>query len=363
MLYKQFSTITNGLDIDFVEEFDFWLATLPRNKEDNITVSSVASRFGVPFSLAKYILEFSCDEKIMDKHYLIKCSDEDCEMALESIEISQLPKFLSEPVVFCNNCFEDRTITPDNIFIVYRRITKPDIPEEELNLEILKRLSIKGSPENFNAADSLSKNKKMLYESYYSPDESAYKKLESMFFDLDRKDFGSTTEKGASFEALALYLFRLIDGVKGTNKIKTFTNQFDCTISYPYTHCFPTILNFLTPYFIVECKNEEKGAPSNTYFHKLSSIMTTNEAQVGMIFSRNPASDEDIAISHQQYLLSKNTSNPKFLIDISDQDLNMVIKQRINLLEYLDFKLLKLTTNSKNASFEIFTSSDGKRID
>lgn len=33
MFYKQFLEITDVLNADFVENFDYWLATLPRNRQ------------------------------------------------------------------------------------------------------------------------------------------------------------------------------------------------------------------------------------------------------------------------------------------------------------------------------------------
>ena len=37
MFYKQFSKISNSLNNDFIKKFDFWLATLPRHRQKNIT--------------------------------------------------------------------------------------------------------------------------------------------------------------------------------------------------------------------------------------------------------------------------------------------------------------------------------------
>lgn len=46
MFYKQFSTIIDILNPDFVENFDYWLATLPRQSKRNITASAVSARLG-----------------------------------------------------------------------------------------------------------------------------------------------------------------------------------------------------------------------------------------------------------------------------------------------------------------------------
>ena len=122
MFYKQFSTIIDILNPEFVENFDYWLATLPRRNQKNITevvsifVSSISSsaltfikyaglsslkisslspliemnfstniprrnqknitasvvsaRLEVKYSLAESILKFAEKQKILEKYYL-----------------------------------------------------------------------------------------------------------------------------------------------------------------------------------------------------------------------------------------------------------------------------------------------------
>ena len=121
-------------------------------------------------------------------------------------------------------------------------------------------------------------------------------------------------------------------------------------------------MKYMTPYFIVECKNEldstGKGkTPSNTYFHKLSDIMTSNSAQLGIILSRGSAGQEDFRIAYNNYLLCKNSNYQKIMISISDEDLVMIIDKRINLLEYLAYKVDVLTMDARNATFEMFENN------
>ena len=47
MFYKQFLKIMNVLNPEFVENFDFWLATLPKNNQKNITASVVSAMLEV----------------------------------------------------------------------------------------------------------------------------------------------------------------------------------------------------------------------------------------------------------------------------------------------------------------------------
>lgn len=360
MFYKQFLKITDVLDEKFVNEFDFWLTTLPDNESRTISVSTVASRFCVKYSVADALIKFSEKEKILQKRYMIICGNEDCSFFYKDCEENELTEILGEKV-HCHNCDQDFEVTAENVFIVYARKKMPNIPERIIEEEIRKRIGVSETEdyENFSYADSLAKNISEIYNLYYNPDESAYIELKKMKNSLDGP-FETTKQKGDALERLVLYLFCLIKNVNGTNKIQTFTNQFDCTVRFPQTSpVFPTVLKLLTPYFIIECKNEvdkqgDGKTPSNTYFHKLSDIMTSTTAQVGIVVSRGAASKEDLEVSYQNYLLHKNSNQQKVLISLSDEDLSIIIDKKINLLEYLGYKVDMLTMNAKNASYEMF---------
>lgn len=361
MFYKQFSKIIDSINPEFVEDFDYWLATIPDSKQDNISASLISSRFNVPYSLADIILKFCYKEGILEQYYLIQCPNEDCNMPLEKVTLNELAEVLMNPV-FCTNCFKEYSISPNNILTVYKRKVKPDISEDQINIEILKRLNFSDNV-NFNKADSLEQNKIVLYSAFYNPDESAYKKFNEMRKALDF-DYGSnTTAKGNALEALALELYKEIKFVTGTNEIRTYTNQFDCTIKVSFKTIYPTIFDLLTPYFIIECKNEPDDTPSNTYFNKLLSIMETNEAKVGIVFSRRPAARESKGIAYQHYLINKRLPKCIYMISMCDDDLKMLIDCRVNILEYMDFKMLEMTTNCKNAKFEMFRLTNGEKIE
>lgn len=144
-----------------------------------------------------------------------------------------------------------------------------------------------------------------------------------------------------------------------TNKVRTYTNQFDCTVCFgEYSSSFPSIMKYMSPYFIIECKNEttSKGrgkTPSNTYFHKLSGIMDSNNAKIGIIVSRGEPSKEDMIIAHDEFLLHKNTNCQKFLLSFSEIDLEELIDKKKNLLRYMNYKMNKLTMNANNASYDL----------
>ena len=361
MFYRQFLKITDVIDENFVTDFDFWLTTLPEQEARTISVSAVASRFEVKYSLADTIMEFAVKEGILKKRYVVLCNNESCEFFYGEFDAEEIIEILGT-VGYCHNCGNEFLISYENSVIVYSREKNPNVPEAAIQQEIAKRIGLRESERNFSWADSLEKRPKEIFELYYHPAESAYKKLAQLKLELNGP-FATKKEKGDALERLSLFLFNQIKNISGTSKIRTFTNQFDCTMRFPQSSIvFPTIMKYMTPYFIVECKNEldstGKGkTPSNTYFHKLSDIMTSNSAQLGIILSRGSAGQEDFRIAYNNYLLCKNSNYQKIMISISDEDLVMIIDKRINLLEYLAYKVDVLTMDARNATFEMFENN------
>ncbi len=352
MFYRQFSRITDALNSEFVEVFDYWLATLPNNKVKNITASLVSAKFEISYSQAEKILRFAESEGIMREYYLIICPNEDCEAIIDMVELQDLASVLMNPI-YCHACDNEYNISPDNIYTAYERVKKPDLSEDEINKKISLKLGLKNNISNFTKADSLGCKVKNMFKVFYNPNESAYKEMKRMKEALDGP-FPNSKAKGDALEKLSLLLFKEIKFITGTNELKTRTNQFDCTLRFPFSsELFPTVLKYMTPYFVIECKNEEDG-PSNTYFHKISNILAGNSAVMGIVISRKPAGDPALMVAREAYLLNEGTSKSRYLISFSDEDLKALIDERKNLLEYVDWKIQNLTTNSKNSKFELF---------
>lgn len=340
------------MNSEFVESFDYWLATLPNNKVKNITISLVSAKFEISYTQAEKMLKFAESEGIMREYYLIVCPNEDCEAVIDMVELQDLASILMNPI-YCHACDKEYNVSPDNIYTAYERIKKPDLSEDEINKRISLKLGLKNEISNFTKADSLGCDIKNMFKVFYNPNESAYQEMIKMKENLDGP-FPNSKAKGDALEKLSLFLFKQIKLISGTNEIKTRTNQFDCTLRFPFTsESYPTVLKFMTPYFVIECKNEEDG-PSNTYFHKISNILAGNSAVLGIVISRKPAGDPALMVAREAYLLNEGTIKSRYLISLSDDDLKVLIDERKNLLEYIDWKIQNLTTNSKNSKFELF---------
>ncbi len=346
MFYKQFLEITDVLNADFVENFDYWLATLPSNRQKNITVSMVAAKFDVKYSLAELILKYAEQQRILEHYYLVKCPE--CDDTLLIITENSVAEILST-TFFCSECEKDERITTDDIYIAYKVIQQPDVTEEQLYQAIEQKLIKDGHiTENFINADSLSNNVEALYKEFYNPSESAYNNLKALGKKLDLDYEKDTTAKGRSLETLICELFNEIKGVSCTRDIRTETNQFDCTAFCSIRTTKLSIFDYLSPYFIIECKNEPDDKPNNNYCNKLLSIMETTEAQIGIIWGRLDATSTCYKISKEHYLLHKNSGRHQIIITFCDDDLDNLIDKRINLLKYLESKILGITLGDKN---------------
>ncbi len=272
---------------------------------------------------------------------------------MATITKNKIAHILVEPI-YCSECEENKSISPEYIYSAYKVILQPDATERELAEAINEKLNQNKSPRiNFSEADSLSNDKISLYEAFYNPSESAYKKFNELRNKLDL-NYKNTTAKGKAFEILILEIFNQIKYVNGTNNVKTKTNQFDCSLLCGVNTVFLSVFNYLAPCFIIECKNEPNNKPNNTYINKLESIMNANNMQFGIVFGRKNATKTCFEISREHYLIRKNTKNQQIIITCCDKDLEYIIDKKVNLLQYIEYKIFQIANNSPTSTFEMF---------
>lgn len=350
MFYNVFSSVPEDVNIEYVVQFDYWLATLPERKAKNITASVVCAQLGGTFFQAEYILEYARNAGILSRHYLVHCPV--CGNCLDILETEdEVANALLNPL-YCDECGEDKVISPSDVYNAYRIIRRPDASDKEIEDAIRKRMWEEVGETNFTEADSLVQ-KTFLYNCFYSPNESAYEKFKQMRECLD-KDYGDDkTAKGAALENLIREIFSHVRFVKSSTKIKNETNQFDCTLLADVDTKFPSVFNYMSPMFLIECKNEQKK-PGNTYVNKLIGIMEKNEAKLGILFTRREAASTCNKTAYQHYLTKKYAPKQEIVICMNDTDLDYIIEKRVNLLDYLNYKISKFTSNSNNMTWEAF---------
>lgn len=351
MFYNIFSSVPKEVNSEYVAQFDYWLATLPERKTKNITVSTVCGQLGGNFFQAEYMLEFARNVGILSRHYLVYCPV--CGGCLDVLEKDDdVTDTLLNPL-YCCECDTEREISPSDIYSAYKVVRRPDASNHEIEDAMKKRMTEEIGKTNFTEADSLHK-KTFLYNYFYSPDESAYAKFKQMRECLD-KDYGDDkTAKGAALENLVCELFKCVAFMKSSTKVRNETNQFDCTVLTQLDTSYPSIFNYMSPMFLIECKNEKK-IPGNTYVNKIIGIMEKNETKLGILFTRRHAAVTCNETAYNHYLTKTYAPKQEIVICMDDTDLDYLIDKRVNLLEYLNYKISKFTSNAKNMTWEMFT--------
>lgn len=137
MFYKQFSRITDVLGgEEIAERFDFWLATLPRINQKNISASTVASQIGINFCLAIRLLKIAEKEGILKHYYIVRCPD--CDNILGTVVKGEVRDVLMNGMI-CEECEKAVFISTNDIFSVYKVIKKPDVSEKDIAKAIDER--------------------------------------------------------------------------------------------------------------------------------------------------------------------------------------------------------------------------------
>ena len=350
MFYNIFSSVPEEVNAEYVVQFDYWLATIPERKTKNITASTVCSQLGGRIFQAEYLLEFEKNASIISRHYIVYCPV--CGSCLDVLETNDdIANVLLNPI-YCRECDEEKNISPSDIYNAYTIIKRPDASDQEIEEAIKNRISEENEKINFTEADSLVQ-RTFLYNCFYSPDESAYVKFKQMRECLD-KDYGDNkTAKGAALENLICEIFKYVKYAKRSTKVRSEINQFDCVVLTDVNTKYPSVFNYMSPMFIIECKNEKKKS-GNTYVNKLIGIMEKNEAKLGILFARGRVAATCNKTAYMHYLTKKFAPKQEIIICMDDNDLNYIIDKRVNLLEYLNYKICKFTSNSNNMTWEMF---------
>lgn len=341
MYYKIFSKITHQFENDVIEQFDLWLASLSEKGGHNITASRVASELNIDFNTATDLLIFLEKQEVLQRIYIMRCPE--CDFIIDKIPENLFydPNLNVFEKHFCNSCGEYYTVDEEDVYIAYEIIKKPDIVFDDK--ESLKNEDI---TENFTQADSL-QNTDYLYKIFFAPSESAYSELISMMQRLDGP-FDNTTDQGHALDSLIMKLINNIKNSMCSTDITTSTNQIDCSVIIGSSTIFPSVLNYLSPNFIIECKNES-ATPNIGYFSKLSDLVINSDSKIGILWTRKKASKNFFEKSYHTYLKSG-----VIILNLFDDDLKELLIKRVNLLDYLSFKIYQVTQNTFNSDFTMF---------
>ncbi|WP_195603720.1 hypothetical protein [Clostridium tyrobutyricum] len=176
--------------------------------------------------------------------------------------------------------------------------------------------------------------------------------MKSYYKNLDQC-FKNKTQQGSALEELSELILRCTRGFYVTRKVRTGTNQLDCTIRNDYDIKL-TIYQELGSILIGECKNE-KETPGNSYYYKLYGILQRSkgkdERRVGILFSREEVASTCMQIA-REFFIRDNI----IIVNFYDEDLKKITEGN-NFLIMLQRKIqtLKLdirTSPEKHGLYE-----------
>lgn len=174
----------------------------------------------------------------------------------------------------------------------------------------------------------------------------------------------STSEKGKSLEDLVNFLLEKSSVFQVYKNLRNSTNEIDqLLILNPKGKYFKDagILNLPREYYVSECKNYQDKI-SVTWVGKFYSLIESNDAQLGMIFSYNGFSGrgwKDATGLVKKLFLKREDVNKKVsILDFNIDDFNSVLEGS-SLLELIDAKLKALKFDTDVSRFIVKHPSEG----
>ena len=347
MFYPELSQIKSyKFAKSFIDELDRWLAFLPRNKKNKITVSLVSQEFDIEYDIVKNLLNEICITKVLEYSYGIFCPN--CEHCLEITSKDHLIENLSL-INFCYNCEEDIEPNIDNVIIMYSLVKEPDRTQIDSFFESPRS----NTPTEVNVIDYnnsllslLNTNPEELYSLFFNPTLQEISNLNDSFTYMSRPH-QTNGEKGDSLNDFIVKLFSLIKTFRCSAIIRNHTNQMDCSV-YNKLCIKPSVFEYFGDLFIIECKNEIEK-PDNTYFHKLHGILVHTGYKFGIIASRLPWARTCDNLARDLFLCSK-----MIIINLSDSDYEAIIANQKNLLDIIAYKIEQVKIDATRNIGDIF---------
>lgn len=352
MFYPELLQICNEnkiISLDLVKEIDSWLAFLPTNQQNKITIRKCSNLLEIDYNIAGIILEKISELGVIKKIFSIKCPD--CGFNLKLTDEDNLVDDFIELKTrgFCYSCGEDieEQLSMDIIEVRYELVKKPSGSPDDFKDTAREVLNVEEKIDTLG--DLIEKANYKSNKLFYKPIEDDYERLETLLYGVEESIVSediTTKEKGDRLEDLVLALLNLVKPFEATKKAKTDINQIDCLVRNTMgALATPYILNEMGHVIYCECKNEKKK-PDNTYFHKLSSTISfsqgkTTDRRFCIIFSREGAANTIDPFQRRLFDLRN-----ILLINFDLVDLKRIVRQRTNLLDEIETKVAQIMHNT-----------------
>ena len=345
MFFLQLSTLNDSFPSQFVDAFDKYLSSLSPSALKIITAQKISAATKANYDDCMRLLKACIDLGVMDKRYALCCPE--CNGFLKIVDsMNELVTIDEEYCARCDESFAfDETNIASNIEVVFslKEDFSPFVEGQQLSEPSLDVGGQAVAPsKNLNKATQM---RIVEFSDLFSPTEAEYLCLEQQICNVKRPHSTSVTV-GSTLESFCAYLFGLCKIFKTTTKFQSELHQIDTFVRFS-SYIPDGLFGIKTNYFAIECKNE-KQTPKGEYLSKLHSTLHTMDGKLGIIVSKVPAPKTYPKLAHDFYL-----KDDICFIWFSLQELEVLIKERRNLLEIMDAKILELKTNSNKTFSEM----------
>lgn len=340
MFFSQLLKANQTLSSEELNAADQYFYNLTPTASEHISLSRFCSATKIPQELSEKFFKECLTIGFLKKQFICRCPE--CGLLLKEVHsLNDIQKPL-----FCDYCEEEQEISLDDIEVSYsinvsyipfevgRQISNagdgniafavqhPTEPNKSIEL-------IDGLPYQFECG--LAK-----YSDLYCPTNEQYQTLKDKLQYLT-ENHSTSTEHGSSLEEFIAYWFNLCKCFKASTKLRTNTNQIDCTVrNFLHTG----FLSNIGTIFYCECKNE-KSTPKGDYLSKLHSIIHTSSTTFGIFISATPAPKTFKSLAYKAFLRDKIV-----IIWFDLKEIKTIIFNKSNLLEIIERKYVEITTGS-----------------
>lgn len=291
--------------------------------------SKVAVLNEIDLNLAQSLLKYLVDVHLFKYSFAVKCPE--CGLLLCSTDsVTDIDR-----EIYCYNCEEMFSISPDDVEVVYIFDNYPFVNGQQSQAK--NGLEESAALHTDSLTQLLKSGGLDLNSIFFSPTEAQYSDLQTQYFNIFNMQ-KNTKATGDTLECLTINLFSLCKHFRAV-PIRLKPNQIDCYVRNKLYIPGITQANCIDS-FEIECKNESRP-PKAGYLNKLHSILGLSGKNFGIIISKCLAPKTINTLANQIYLKDK-----IIIIAIDKNDLSSIILDKKNLLEIIECKIETVKLNA-----------------
>ena len=316
-----------NLNLETLNKLDEFFSSLSLTARENLTFTTLKNYLGIGYTEAIELKTKLEENNYIINYFVIYCPE--CGLLIKKFhDIEELNDYNH-----CHNCDSPLIKTQEYIDIRFR------LNDKILPFDYNNKDSI--TPEEIREYSLMNANRNNLL--YHLSQEERDELLEDLQKALNKNLFTTKKQQGDALENFSLKLFNKIRCLE-CFPFRTSVNQIDNFIN---NKLHTLIFEGLSNYIIVECKNEDKS-PGVTYIDKLGGVINSlnnrNLFNAGIVVSKEKPTRDFFETS---YIYISNQSQLA-IISITVNEIENLLKSNVNLIDFIEQKLLKLHSKKFN---------------